>query len=196
MPTVRLGLRLGISLVEMLVVVVIIMLIASLSLPNMHQARIESNRIETLHNMAMLAEANGMYFHRFRQYAGGLSDLYGINLLEDNRFLQASTMPGTPMDGYFYHYNVSNPFTGFLFFATPSEYGKSGLLTYCVGETAIIFERDFGVLPQESLHKRFALTDHSTPPHGKLMELLPSGRSMTLGEFLDEIWLKANLVVE
>ncbi|MGE4159039.1 MAG: hypothetical protein AB7F75_08070, partial [Planctomycetota bacterium] len=83
--------RSGISLMELVVVVVIIVVIASLSLPNMHQARIESNRVSTLQNMAMLAEANGMYFHRFRQYAPQLDAMYGIQLMEDIRFLDAST---------------------------------------------------------------------------------------------------------
>lgn len=184
------------SIVEVLLVVVIITVITSMSLPNMHQARIEANRIASLHTMAMLAEANGMYFHRHRIYAPGLSDLYAARLVEDARILAARSGSGQPMDGYFYYYNCRDPHTGFLLFATPAEHGKSGLMTYCVGELAQVFERDFGPTPHDKLTKEFEEVDYRIPPLQKLMDIFPNGRSMILKDRADDVWTQARVAFE
>jgi prepilin-type N-terminal cleavage/methylation domain-containing protein len=88
----------GFSLIELLVVVAIILIIASIAIPALLQARKSANESSAVANLRSLASAEFTYASRNNQRFGLMSDLYNGGYV-DSRFSAA----GNKVNGFQYN---------------------------------------------------------------------------------------------
>jgi prepilin-type N-terminal cleavage/methylation domain-containing protein len=92
----------GFSLIELLVVVAIILIIASIAIPALLQARKSANESSAVANLRSLASAEFTYASRNNQRFGLLSDMYNGGYV-DSRF----SAGGSTVNGFQYNENYA-----------------------------------------------------------------------------------------
>ena len=109
----------GFSLIELLVVVAIILIIASIAIPALLQARKSANETSAAANLRSLASAEFTYASRNNQRFGQLSDMYNGGYV-DSRFSSS----GNTVNGFKYteNYGVKGLPSGTLT-TTPDGFG-------------------------------------------------------------------------
>jgi type IV pilus assembly protein PilA len=133
--------RRGFSLIELLIVIAIILVIASIAIPKLDQARMYTQEMAAIRQIGTIHSAQTQYYSQFGRFAGGMNELgppsggsadaKAANLIPEE--LAKGEKSG-------YKFELKHSPTGYVVSATPVAFNNTGRRTFYSDESLVIRE--------------------------------------------------------
>lgn len=158
----------GFTLIELMIVVAIIAIVASIAIPNLLQSRMQANETNAIGALKIYAAAQGIFKKanyaanngmQTKQYCDDLQNLYSgtnaggdmIELIPEPLARADDSGGAMPYQGYLFQDDAlplppapESWQDNFGLFAYPSTYGKTGVNSYCIHGSAMVYQKDTG----------------------------------------------------
>ncbi len=137
----RIGQR-GFSLIELLIVIAIILIILSIALPKMGQARMHAQEMAAVADIRTINQAQVQYSSQFGNYATSLTQLGPPASGATEGTASAGLIPGNLAGGTAngYNFTVAAIPTGYSILAVPKTFGSTGRRTFYSDQNGTVHE--------------------------------------------------------
>jgi len=171
--------RRGFSFLEYVVIIVVIAICILIAWPNIVRAKISSNQKSAVSMLKTLAAANSIYMKNYKKFPDSLKQVK--NYLTNSEKEVVETRYGKPPPkGYYFVFNIYQPYLRFLIFAVPEKYNETGCLSFVVNERGEVFEAEITDLSQEKI-KWFERNDFGE--NGKAIWKQEGENRLKIGDF-------------
>jgi type IV pilus assembly protein PilA len=132
----------GFSLIELLIVIAIILIILSIALPKMGQARMHAQEMAAVADIRTITQAQIQYSSQFGNYATSLTQLGPPASGAAEGVASAGLIPGNLASGTAngYNFTVAPSPTGYSVVAVPKTFGSTGRRTFYSDQSGTVHE--------------------------------------------------------
>jgi type IV pilus assembly protein PilA len=132
----------GFSLIELLIVIAIILIILSIALPKMGQARMHAQEMAAVADIRTINQAEVQYSSQFGNYATSLTQLGPPASGAAEGTASAGLIPGNLSSGTAngYNFTVAPSPTGYSIVAVPKTFGSTGRRTFFSDQNGTVHE--------------------------------------------------------
>jgi len=142
--------RQGFTLIELLIVIAIILIIAAIALPKLDKARMHTQEMAAIREIATIHTAQTQYYSQFGRYAKSLQEL-GPPASGEAGPAAADLIPGDLAKGEKsgYRFILQPTPTGYSINANPVVYNSTGRRTFYSDQTLVI-RQNWGQEPADA----------------------------------------------